>query len=481
MDFVQVKRDWLWTLGRIMGQIPMTFGTCRCNVKYKELNKSFPVEGIHVVSTETVFGGREQQAPPERRCRCTVQDALQPSRTWAAYSAILVLVLVPCSMVSLYEDIQRSLRNTSPHMATKTDRVVTTCDLVLITLCGNMAVIQAWLAREHIATFVEQISSVDDLLRSRAPRVPVLLLAFLMALLGVGVMDVACAMEDGGPGYASLFLTGQANYYLTYTMEAMFADSAHSIFERFRTLNSRLEAACLAARRRPAWTPVRVPPDLEVPLPSGQWKPGLVAGKVAWMQRAPSRENKDGDKKHQSSMPLPLWHLEQAHVLLCESSANVSQRYGPVLLLDMLNLMLHTVISAYFFSSVLMLSPRQLSNSEPYVVLQFFWLLAHVSRMLLLVTYCSKAKDEAKRTGALVGKFLNNVRLDSPLHRELQAFSMQLMHHNVSFTACGMFELGLPLTVSVMGAVATYLVVLLQIKGSSESCSSPDKRSTNAT
>lgn len=79
---------------------------------------------------------------------------------------------------------------------------------------------------------------------------PPFFLPVLLALLAVGVMDVSCAWDEAGPGYASLFLTGQANYYLTYTMETLFADSAHSIFERFRTLNGLLEAGCVAAGRR---------------------------------------------------------------------------------------------------------------------------------------------------------------------------------------------------------------------------------------
>lgn len=32
---------------------------------------------------------------------------------------------------------------------------------------------------------------------------------------------------------------------------------------------------------------------------------------------------------------------------------------------------------------------------------------------------------------------------------QLQEYSVQLMHHNITFTACGVFELSLPLIVSV--------------------------------
>lgn len=96
------------------------------------------------------------------------------------------------------------------------------------------------------------------------------------------------------------------------------------------------------------------------------------------------------------SVHVSVRDLEAAHALLCDSSGNVSQRYGPVLLVDMLNLLLHSVISAYFFFSMLVIRPKLVPNSAPYVVLQFFWLLAHLGRMLLLVTYCSKAKSEVR-------------------------------------------------------------------------------------
>lgn len=93
---------------------------------------------------------------------------------------------------------------------------------------------------------------MDNLLGSQATSVPTLFAPLLVALVGVGLMDVGFALRDGGPAYATLFLPGIPNYYLAYTMEALFADSAHAIFVRFCTINRQLEAACIPGRLRPA-------------------------------------------------------------------------------------------------------------------------------------------------------------------------------------------------------------------------------------
>lgn len=86
--------------------------------------------------------------------------------------------------------------------------------------------------------------------------------------------------------------------------------------------------------------------------------------------------------------------LKTAHALLCDSAVDVSRRFGFVLLVDMLNLLLHVVITAYFFISVLLLSSKELSKSKHFAVVQFLYMFADLSRMLLLVIYCSKAKNE---------------------------------------------------------------------------------------
>ncbi|KAE8748081.1 Gustatory receptor 50 [Frankliniella occidentalis] len=46
----------------------------------------------------------------------------------------------------------------------------------------------------------------------------------------------------------------------------------------------------------------------------------------------------------------------------------------------------------------------------------------------------------------------------------MEMFSVLLMHQRVSFNPCGLFELDLSVVVSLLGAVTTYLVVLLQIR-----------------
>ncbi|KAJ9600499.1 hypothetical protein L9F63_009269 [Diploptera punctata] len=46
----------------------------------------------------------------------------------------------------------------------------------------------------------------------------------------------------------------------------------------------------------------------------------------------------------------------------------------------------------------------------------------------------------------------------------MQQFSLQLLHRKVQFTACGFFPLDFTLLYSIVGAVTTYLVILIQFQ-----------------
>ncbi|XP_021942396.1 uncharacterized protein LOC110841299 [Zootermopsis nevadensis] len=65
------------------------------------------------------------------------------------------------------------------------------------------------------------------------------------------------------------------------------------------------------------------------------------------------------------------------------------------------------------------------------------------------------------RTADLVHKVMN-VAQDVDVKKELELFSLQLVHRKVEFTACGFFPINFSLLYSIVGAVTTYLVILIQ-------------------
>nr|CAD7576560.1 unnamed protein product [Timema californicum] len=71
--------------------------------------------------------------------------------------------------------------------------------------------------------------------------------------------------------------------------------------------------------------------------------------------------------------------------------------------------------------------------------------------------------DKANKTGSLVSSVRLHVR--SPeLDEEIELFLLQLLHRKVKFTAYDFFPLDFTLVYSFVGAVTTYLVILIQFQ-----------------
>ncbi|KAK3917231.1 Gustatory receptor for sugar taste 43a [Frankliniella fusca] len=457
----------MWQWARLFGQAPFALGrgaswACRC---------AGPVAGARARTLGALIDVRPAvQVPggaggPDRRCACA-PPLPRPSRPWEAYSLAIVLLCAPATVAVLYNFHRQTAEDTNPRVFTKTDRVVTQLDVILVMLSGNVAVLQALLYRRQSHVFMEQQSTVDRLLQARPPGVQLYLLLWLSAVSLLSALDILYVYATGGPFVALCHVPNQANYLLIYTMEALFAEDVHCIFRRFKTLNDRLKSSCLAAARR---FPLELRPGLtlvaETPWKFGTADPSWPSSSGTGTGSGSGGGRSGRTRRAQELDGVPVHQLEDAHALLCSSALNVVSRYGPVLLIDVLNLLMHFVTTSYFFLSVLVLDVKlQWYHFESYVTLQSLWMLAHLSRLVLLVLPCSCVKEEANKTGALVGTFLNTLHPSSYSRRQLEMFSMQLMHQRVTFSPCGLFELDLSLVVTLLGAVTTYLVVLMQIK-----------------
>jgi hypothetical protein len=48
--------------------------------------------------------------------------------------------------------------------------------------------------------------------------------------------------------------------------------------------------------------------------------------------------------------------------------------------------------------------------------------------------------------------------------KELKMFSLQLQEMTIEYTACGFFSLNLSFFASVIGVIASYIIIMVQIK-----------------
>ncbi|XP_078047569.1 putative gustatory receptor 28b [Augochlora pura] len=76
--------------------------------------------------------------------------------------------------------------------------------------------------------------------------------------------------------------------------------------------------------------------------------------------------------------------------------------------------------------------------------------------------------QEIERTGAIVQSMLKNA-IDQETKAELKQFSLQLLHRQIKFSASDYFNLNNSLFQSIISAVVTYLVILIQFQMGSKS------------
>ncbi|XP_052130981.1 gustatory receptor for sugar taste 43a-like isoform X2 [Frankliniella occidentalis] len=481
MDIAKQKRKWLWQVGRVMGLLPISFKNCVC-----------PSQPAFLSSRGSDRLG-DPGLPPSwdatgriggvKECSCPVAARSVP---WMMYSCGVAAVLLPMSMYAVYSDrAEARAGRPSLRMSTRTDELVTFCDILSNSFCTLVCFLQLayQMQKGSLFSLLDQMQQVDRLLQIRPPAVPGLLALWLLLLILIMFMDASMWTEmNQGLQYAATYLPFYGVYLNTFVMEVLFIDEAHSINMRFKALNQMLDAALAL----PSYQ-VAVAAEQPTPMTMEQgWmrssarsrrmsiaaladgtlypsKLGTAAAAAAGAGSRRSRMRPEPGGGAAAGALVPIQRLNMAHHMLCELTFTIARRYGLSLLADMLCLLLHLVITAYFLLKHL-ISETVLVSGQ-YIVMQAVWLAAHLGRMLFIVLPCSRASAEAGRTGTLVGVVLSTTAPSSHAHRQLETFSIQLLHHRVNFNACGLFELGLPLVVSILGAVTTYLVVLLQLKG----------------
>ncbi|KAJ8711463.1 hypothetical protein PYW07_008705 [Mythimna separata] len=99
-----------------------------------------------------------------------------------------------------------------------------------------------------------------------------------------------------------------------------------------------------------------------------------------------------------------------------------------------------------------------------FLVLQFLWCVTHMLRMIVVVEPGHYTIAEGKRTEGLVCRLMTSAPSTGILPSRLEIFSRQLMLQSVSYAPMGMCTLHRPLIASVIGAVTTYLVILIQFQ-----------------
>ncbi|XP_050597291.1 gustatory receptor for sugar taste 43a-like [Bombus affinis] len=148
--------------------------------------------------------------------------------------------------------------------------------------------------------------------------------------------------------------------------------------------------------------------------------------------------------------------LIMVHSLLCDTVSLINAAFGVVLLAVTISCLLHLVITPYF-----LIVQANEKHEWIFLVVQVGWCIFHISRMLIIVQPSYSTVAEGKKTAALVSQLLSCC-FEADARRELEIFSLQLLHRPLEFSACGLFSLDRNLITSIAGVITTYLVILVQ-------------------
>nr|WKF45128.1 gustatory receptor 20 [Podabrus annulatus] len=98
------------------------------------------------------------------------------------------------------------------------------------------------------------------------------------------------------------------------------------------------------------------------------------------------------------------------------------------------------------------------------ISLQLIWIVFALGRLLLLVQPAHSCLLEVQETHVLIGKLIASQPIAEKFKSELDVFSNALLHCQIEFSAAGLTTLSRSLISSLLAAVTTYLVILVQYK-----------------
>jgi gustatory receptor len=102
-------------------------------------------------------------------------------------------------------------------------------------------------------------------------------------------------------------------------------------------------------------------------------------------------------------------------------------------------------------------------HSFQYVTALMLWAFTHILLLFFVTGCCNAASGEANRSAVLLQKLLLT-ELHPDTAEEVQLFLQQVSNRKVRFTAWDFFAINYATFGSIVGAITTLLVILVQIQ-----------------
>ncbi|XP_018047793.1 PREDICTED: gustatory receptor for sugar taste 43a-like [Atta colombica] len=178
---------------------------------------------------------------------------------------------------------------------------------------------------------------------------------------------------------------------------------------------------------------------------------------------------------HDGKSFTDISQLMTVHASLCDTVMLINTAYGVVALMITITCLIHLIITPYF------LIMEADGRREPlFLAVQGLWCIFHIWRLFMIVQPTYAATTQGKKTTVLISQLLS-ISCDKESRKQLEIFSLQLLHRPLEFSACGLFTLDRTLVTSIAGAVTTYLVILIQFQKEDDTKDNFDYILKNAT
>ncbi|XP_055527208.1 uncharacterized protein LOC129719823 [Wyeomyia smithii] len=146
--------------------------------------------------------------------------------------------------------------------------------------------------------------------------------------------------------------------------------------------------------------------------------------------------------------------LREQHMLLHQLAFKVNQHFG---LFNIATVIL--VVTAISTTCLEVYQNIQLSDRGLYLVYSVLWVVLHGFKLILILYPNFLMENERNFTGALLHEYTPYTNTKNDI--ELKVFLRQIIHQKGPYTACGIIPLNLTIIANILGALATFLIILI--------------------
>ncbi|XP_029178945.1 gustatory receptor for sugar taste 43a-like [Nylanderia fulva] len=435
----------------------------------------FPI--YHISKLTGVFPTRfVRQVSGRYQGRLSIVDSI--------YSLLLLGILIGTEIWGFWRDLRYGWEN-STRLKSKNAVIVTSVDVLGVMSLTAASIIGSILCWKHVQTVIDKLVECDEKMGILSPkklqRVTIILtfvsLSYTIILSSLDVyvwrheVKQNKKLDDTGPfNYLPLYFM----YIVSVMMELQFAIIVYNVGQRFFRINKSLENILKNSKIANQFRKdLGLAGELRDQGQLITYIQQEMMGNTGLFRKSKIMDSTDADDNR--SFTDRISRMLAIHSSLCDSISLINSAYGVVILVITITCLIHLILTPYF---LIMEADR---TREPlFVAVEGLWCVFHTFKLVVVVQPTYATTMQGKKTAVLVSQLLS-ASPDKERTKQLEIFSLQLLHRPLEFTACGLFTLDRTLVTSIAGAVTTYLVILIQFQKDDDTKGSFDNILKNAT